>query len=618
VTLFLGKQWTLEGEIASTVRIGAKLDADRPARLLSFLLASALLGWVCGITIALLWGLAILANEAIEPLVLRRARAAEPDRPGGLILYLVHIAVGACLWSLGGVLPYWSQEASQLPLALGILIGTLIHVSIFYSESRLQTALSSVPPILALLALVGLRFSDPQADFRDQMLMATAVVTLIYYLVASCARNIEIHEELHDLLRQSRDLAARDPLTGLQNRRAFVEAIDTYLARGEPVCVLCLDLDRFKPINDQFGHAVGDELLQVVAGRLGGSPDVLQAGRLGGDEFAALVHHDGGPGSLRDRLGRLERGLSRPVRTQVGEVSVGAALGYALAPEDGQTTADLLCGADAAMIRAKAERAGPVRFDRMIDIASQQGASMEIAFRRSLDAGEIRAALQPIAQAADGAVVGHELLARWDAGNLAFNPQPRDFIPVAERLGLLDRLLWDTLDMALPAIGGAPARLAINISPSQLHSEPFLDALTAILRRHCMTADRVDLEITEQVAFRNLETNTVMLERARKAGFAIVMDDFGTGYSSLSMLDALPLDKVKLDSAFVRQARASGRHNVLAATIRLVKDLKLVCCVEGIEDEATAQLVREYGCDLVQGYWIGRPSIVASRARRAA
>jgi len=172
--------------------------------------------------------------------------------------------------------------------------------------------------------------------------------------------------------------------------------------------------------------------------------------------------------------------------------------------------------------------------------------------------------------------------------------------------------------MALPAIGGAPARLAINISPSQLHSEPFLDALTAILRRHCMTADRVDLEITEQVAFRNLETNTVMLERARKAGFAIVMDDFGTGYSSLSMLDALPLDKVKLDSAFVRQARASGRHNVLAATIRLVKDLKLVCCVEGIEDEATAQLVREYGCDLVQGYWIGRPSIVASRARRAA
>jgi len=281
-----------------------------------------------------------------------------------------------------------------------------------------------------------------------------------------------------------------------------------------------------------------------------------------------------------------------------------------------QTLSGLLRSADTAMRRAKSSRLGWAIFNPRIDNAALASSTLEVELKSAIKNGEIKAAIQPIANAKTRKTVAYELLARWTDSGFERDPSPKDFIPIAEKLGLLNEILWVTLDEALAHVELNELRLAINVSPAQLLASDFLETLLSVLERHEVSPTSITIEITEEVAFRNLARNIVILEQARALGMKIALDDFGTGYSSLSMLDTLPLDKLKIDQSFVRKSDKSEQSKrILLAAIRLAKQLGLESCVEGIETQEFAARVAVLGADHIQGYWLGRPALVRDAKR---
>ncbi len=437
-------------------------------------------------------------------------------------------------------------------------------------------------------------------------------ITLLILAIVSYSRR-KTDNRLLRLVRETERLAAQDPLTGLKNRRAFMEDVESLWANKTPFTVVFIDLDRFKPLNDEYGHAVGDSVLQTVAKRLRSHAAAATVARFGGDEFALLIEAQDNDCDLDDLVSTLYRHCVSEVDIEIAKVSVGASFGYARAFTDAISVSDLLHAADTAMRRCKAEGGGVAMFDAERDDASLASAAVEELFRKAVHARQIQPALQPIVDATTKEIVGHELLARWPDSGLMRTPSPAEFIPIAEKLGLLNEVLWTTLDTALSVMKAQPGFLAINVSPSQLSSSSFLETLTAQVHRHGVAMDRLELEITEHVAFRNLQDNILVLNQARALGCKIVLDDFGSGYSSLSLLEELPLDKVKLDKSL---QSPSYKRGVLPATIRLARDLGFECCVEGIESEDAARFATEKGCRQMQGYWFGRPQIVTDRTAK--
>jgi diguanylate cyclase (GGDEF)-like protein len=390
--------------------------------------------------------------------------------------------------------------------------------------------------------------------------------------------------------------------------------VEAQKGTGRPLTLVFIDLDRFKPLNDQYGHAVGDQVLMEIGRRLNDQPDMLGAARLGGDEFAALFAAPVEAHATDLQVLALHNCLTAPIQSASGDVSVGASMGWVRAGGETTSVSEVLHSADVAMRRAKVEHLGAAEFDPVIDQAALASSAIEIAFRRALAKGRIRAALQPIVWVRSGQIVTMELLARWPNSGFPRDPAPQDFIPIAERLGLLNDMLWSTLDQALPALAGTNWSLAINVSPSQLTSNNFLCKLSGVIAQHGITPQRIELEITEEVAFRNMTENCAVLEQARALGFRVVLDDFGAGYSSLAMLDRLPLDKIKLDRAFVAELRdRTTTQKILKATMSLAHELRISCTVEGIETAETAALVASFGCDQIQGYWVGMPELVEPR-----
>ena len=294
-------------------------------------------------------------------------------------------------------------------------------------------------------------------------------------------------------------------------------------------------------------------------------------------------------------------------------------MGYAHKGRDDKSLTACLSEADTAMRRVKAAGGGYARFAPEVDGEAIETELMQVTFPRALASGLIRPALQPIADAGTMEIVGHELLARWtglaQADINSRQPGPEEFIPVAEKLGLLNELLWTTLDTTLSNWKSEPKALSVNISPGQLQTTDFIPTLRRVLDKHRFPANGVTLEITERVALRNLEANVGMLQRARKAGLSIALDDFGTGYSSLSMLTRLPLDKLKIDRSLTLAAATAEdapENALLRGALRLARDLGLVTCVEGISSETLAEKMRKLGADQMQGYWIGQPRLVES------
>jgi len=577
--------------------------------------------WVCvagaGVN-ALLFGLYVYNDELSAQLIANFliysavigliAWASYYNRYFRLLLCIGVGFIYAHMWS-SAFYEAWIDQASNLtfptllfaPLFLVLVMGHRLLIGV-----SLVQGLAVFGYVKNFLASVyGFEQSAGDALTMAIQLGALSSVSLLVLAAVAYSRD-RTDARLLSLLKNTERLAAEDPLTGLKNRRSFLEVVERRWDDEAPFLIAFIDLDRFKPLNDEFGHAVGDLVLQKVGDQLNTGEFVRAAARFGGDEFAVLIDAPD-CNSAELEIKKIYDRITSKMDIGTDHVNVGASLGYAYAFEDANELSQLLHAADTAMRRSKATGLGLSRFDAERDDTSISLPALQELFRRALKLGQIKPALQPIVSRSGTVTVGHELLARWVDSGLKRDPTPAEFIPVAERLGLLNDVLWSILDQAIPAIKDLPGFLAINVSPSQLSSTRFIEDLTLTLRRHGFPMSRLELEITEQIAFRNLEENTEVLKQARALGCKIVLDDFGAGYSSLSLLDQFPIDKVKLDKSLQQSNNTRG---VLQATMRLVTDLGFECCVEGIESKDVVEELSQRDGLQLQGFLFGRPELV--------
>lgn len=611
----LGSEWTLDAELATSQELVSRLAADTAGRVAACVTVAALVAYVASPPLALIWTLLTFINELTELQIARQIKKSSSSARRWLAPYFVHLCLGSSLWTAMCLVLWTSGAIVSMLISGAVLLGILIHVSLFYNDTRLQSLITGLPPILGAGIMIFWSAFSPELERDDKIVAIVALGALVAYLSAGAYRSVITREALRALVIKTTRLAAEDPLTGLPNRRTFVDLVTGYKDKAIALNLAFIDLDRFKPLNDQYGHLVGDEVLKEVARRLLEQPGLVAAARLGGDEFAVLMSPFPGSESADQNFQALHECLTAPIYSEAGEVSVGASLGWVGRGTATMGVSEIFHAADVAMRRAKVEYLGVVEFDPVVDSAALASSAIELALRQALPAGRIRAALQPIISVSDGKIASVELLARWPGSGFPRDPAPNDFIPIAERLGLLNDMLWSTLNEALPVVAGTNWCLAINVSPSQLTSRLFLAKLSAIIARHRVPPQRIELEITEQVAFRNVAENCAVLDEARRLGFRVVLDDFGSGYSSLAILDRLPLDKIKLDRAFVAELKERPvTQKIMQATVSLAHDLGIICSVEGIECAETAALVASFGCDQMQGYWIGMPELVTAPA----
>ncbi len=415
-------------------------------------------------------------------------------------------------------------------------------------------------------------------------------------------------------------LAHHDALTTLPNRLMFMLRLEQALAeagqRGEQLAVLLLDLDRFKDVNDSFGHLTGDELLLQIATRLAARlrPTDLLA-RLGGDEFVLLLRPLGGVDEAAHMAHLCMQECLRPWRSREGvELAVGASVGISLFPAHGSTPTALLQGADAALYRAKADGRGVFRYfsDEMTS-AARGRLELEARLRRAVAQGELLLHYQPQVDIASGRIVGAEALLRWLDPEKGLVP-PGRFIPVAEASGLIGVIgawvlaeacrqgrAW--LDEGLPALS-----LAVNLSPRQFLLCDVVGQATQVLQASGFPAERLELEITEGVLVEREQDALETLGRLRALGVRIAVDDFGTGYSSLAKLKRFPIDVLKIDRSFISDIPASADDMAISsAIIAMARSLDLRVIAEGVETPAQLQFLRERHCDMYQGFLHSRP-----------
>ncbi len=412
-------------------------------------------------------------------------------------------------------------------------------------------------------------------------------------------------------------IAHHDALTGLPNRLHFAKGLETFLARareeGDGRCgfaMLCLDLDRFKEVNDTLGHQVGDALLCQVSRRLHGSlrkTDLLV--RLGGDEFAILASCADGDQDITILAERLVRVLAEPFEIDDQKVAVGASIGIAVAPKDGLDGDTLHRSADLALYRAKAEGRGCFLFYRPeMNAQLQLRRQLELDLRRALAEDEFELYYQPIVDIRTLRVSGFEALLRWR------NPEhglimPTRFIPLAEEIGLIVPIgEWVLVKACREAASWPGGKIAVNLSPAQFASRSLVDAVSEALRLSGLDAARLELEITETVMLRDTKETLATLHRLKALGVRIAMDDFGTGYSSLNYLQRFPFDKVKIDRCFTQQLGVSRQSEpIVRAVVGLCVGLEMLTTAEGVETPDQLTRLAEAGCQEAQGFLFSKP-----------
>ncbi len=408
-------------------------------------------------------------------------------------------------------------------------------------------------------------------------------------------------------------LARHDGLTRLPNRVLFHERVEQALAqvaRGTRAAVLCLDLDRFKAVNDTLGHPIGDTLLQAVADRLQACVrEVDTVARLGGDEFAVVQVGLECPEDAELLARRIVGVISQPYDLAGHHVVIGTSIGVALAPDDGTHPDALLKNADMALYRAKLEGRGTYRFfEPEMDERLQTRRALELDLRSALAACEFEMFYQPLVSLASNQICGFEALMRWRHPTHGL-VSPAEFIPVAEEIGLIVPMGQWALNQACTEAAGWPEgiKVAVNLSPVQFKSGNLVHAVIDALHRSGLPARRLELEITESVLLQNNKTTLATLHDLRDLGVHIAMDDFGTGYSSLSYLRSFPFDKIKIDQSFVRDL--CGKPDSIAivrAVAGLGASLGMTTTAEGVETHAQLAQLRVECCTEVQGYLLSR------------
>ena len=435
-------------------------------------------------------------------------------------------------------------------------------------------------------------------------------------------------ERRESLLKQ----AYYDDLTGLPNRQLFKDRLDRELAHAKrsqtQVALIYIDLDRFKHVNDSMGHSAGDALLLAVSKRLASQvreSDTLA--RLGGDEFVLIAPGpDDRPAHVLAE--RLQAALREPIVVQDATCFAQASVGLAVYPQDGADAEALLRSADIAMYRAKAAgRGGVMYFEEAMNRDAQRRLLIEQRLRVALNERTLELAYQAKVNLNDGSLAGVEALARWTDAQLGA-VSPPEFIAVAEECGLIDELGTWVLHEAcstyarLRQQGIDLGHVSINVSMRQLREERFVEEVRGTLARCAMSAEALDIEVTESTLADNPRQVIALLDTLRAMGVRISIDDFGTGYSSMSVLGELPTDALKIDRSFVIEC-ASQRtaRSVVEAIVSIAHVLGKVTVAEGVETAGQVRTLRQLGCDFAQGYLFARPvpaedlPAVAARAK---
>ncbi|WP_368670068.1 EAL domain-containing protein [Phenylobacterium aquaticum] len=424
--------------------------------------------------------------------------------------------------------------------------------------------------------------------------------------------------ERHAAEARIRHMAEHDGLTGLFNRAALQtrlsHALERAEATGESLTVFCLDLDQFKEANDTHGHAAGDAILIEVARRLEALvPAPSFAARLGGDEFVVVQIGGRQPRDAIRLCHDLIAAMAEPVRFEDHTHAVGASIGVSLFPEDGATATALLANADLALYRAKAAGRGGYRFfKREMDDRVRERRLLARDLRAAISAGDLVVHYQPQARTEDREVLGFEALVRWSHPERGLI-QPGDFISIAEESGLIVPLGEWVLGAACAAAAAwaKPLRIAINLSPVQLHQPDLPDLVRETLVRTGLSPRRLELEITESALFKDYQRALDNLRRLKALGVRIAMDDFGTGFSSLSTLQSFPFDKIKIDKSFVENIDRDDRAKVIVrAILGLGRSLEIPVTAEGVETEDQIAFLRAEACAEIQGFAVGRPAPV--------
>ncbi|MBB5694691.1 putative bifunctional diguanylate cyclase/phosphodiesterase [Muricoccus pecuniae] len=409
-------------------------------------------------------------------------------------------------------------------------------------------------------------------------------------------------------------LARHDALTGLPNRTTFGERLEAALGdlgRGTGFAVLCLDLDRFKEVNDTLGHGVGDALLRTVAERLAAcARETDTVARLGGDEFAILQTRLDHPDQATVLAQRLIDTVSAPYELDGHHVGIGLSIGIALAPQDGSAAEALLRNADMALYRAKTDGRGVHRyFEKEMDARLQARRQLEMDLRHAITAQEFELHYQPLLCTRRQRVTGFEALVRWRHPQRGL-VRPDEFIPIAEETGMITEIGEWVLRAACLQARAWPEdiKIAVNLSPAQFRKARLVETVMEALAESGLSPGRLELEITETALLNDTEMTLVVLNRLREHGVRIAMDDFGTGYSSLSYLRQFPFDKIKIDKSFVHGI-AGGAEAV--AIVRAVAGLGISLGVqttaEGVETPEQLAQVTSEGCTEVQGYLFSPP-----------
>jgi len=435
-----------------------------------------------------------------------------------------------------------------------------------------------------------------------------AFATLIRSQVSLAAEQAEAER----LSRENARLALTDALTGLPNRRHFFAQLDAVLTSrkltGERFAVGVLDLDRFKPVNDTYGHVFGDRLLTAVGARLESvASKTCEVARLGGDEFGILILED--IDHAREIGQRVCDLLTEPFDIEGQRIALGCSGGVAIFPDAGASVHQLFDRSDYALYHVKSLNPGTCAlFSTEHETLIRSERVLEAAMQTADFDTELHVQFQPIFCTENMAVLGVEALGRWTSPTLGAI-KPDQFIMAAERLGFMHVITASLFRNALTCFAQMPERigLSFNLSARDIVSADTIDLLIDMIERGNIDPKRITFELTETALMRDFEAAVASIKRLRALGIRIALDDFGSGYSSLSYLHRLPLDKVKVDRSFIADMDEASGRNIISAILGLCQTLGLDCIIEGVETDAQLQQLRELGYRMAQGYFFARP-----------
>ncbi len=556
-----------------------------------------------------------MAVVLLDPSVLSRLLRDQGPRLG-LVLHLRRMPDGALLAASDD--PEAALHAQAEPTHAAVIAGALRHQGRLGITRRglEQDGLAAfrAPHEIPLVAVAAVKNAVAMGDYRQRrtvVLVGTGLAALVGLLAAAM---FTANRALRDRLA---DEAVRDPLTGLFNRRHLTEAmrpaVGATVREGGLVGLLLLDLDRFKEVNDTLGLPVGDATLCAVAARLHttlrGSDTLV---RLGGDVFAVMVPNMREAGDASALAARLLAALVQPLEVQGHAINMGASIGIALSPLDGDSPEQLVRNAEIALYRAKAEARGQHRFfEPAMDAAMQERRELEMGLRDALAKQELALHYQPLFDLRQWRVSGFEALLRWRRPGIGL-VSPADFIPLAEETGLITPIGEWVLRQACADAAQWPTsiKVAVNLSPVQFRNGGAVPVVRAALAASGLRPDRLELEITEGVLLQDSEETLAQLRALRALGARVALDDFGSGYSSLNYLLRFPFDKVKIDRSFVGDLDSSsgGEGTVIVrAIIGMCRNLNIATTAEGVETEGQLRRLTQEGANEAQGYLFSKP-----------